>query len=85
MPFTARAATDLAGTSKPLVLLLIVPLADRSAAAAQAPGRMTWRAVQALAAFFLFARAAHSAGGVSCLDAAGNAVDWWIALKVRIS
>lgn len=45
---------------------------------------MTWRAVPALAALFLVARAAHGATAVSCLDAAGNAVDWWIALKVQV-
>ena len=43
---------------------------------------MAWRLVPALAVFFLLARAAHSATPVSCLDADGNAVDWWIALKV---
>ena len=44
---------------------------------------MTWRAVPALAALFLLV-AAHGAAAVSCLDAAGNAVDWWIALKVQV-
>ena len=43
---------------------------------------MAWRMVPALVAVFLLARAAHSADPVSCLDADGNAVDWWIALKV---
>lgn len=61
---------------------LIVIMADGSTAA-QVPGKMAWR-FPALVVFFLLAPAAQSATPVSCLDASGNAVDWWIALKVPI-